>query len=188
MESSNVWKVADQIQVPVGPIIRTRAKKFKEASSGLIHEIWNEVNLCKHIDQGPCQPQRCINLIQILEESTNLVWSRLMKNFGNIPIVGLYKSAFSYLKKGMKIFISEREILSLVLWRTIGILPSCSKTDLSITSSILDCGVFNILRFLLRYKQRLAVISIQIWSKNGLGAVFIDNGVCQYTGEVPIKS
>ena len=96
MESSNAWKVADPIQVPVGPITRARAKKFKEALNGLIHEVWNQVNLCKPIDQGPRQPQRCINLIQILEESTNLAWSRLMK-----------------------IFISERQILSLVLWRTI---------------------------------------------------------------------
>ena len=72
MESSNAWKVADPIQVPVGPITRARAKKFKEALNGLIHEIWNQVNLCKPIDQGPRQPQRCINLIQILEESTNL--------------------------------------------------------------------------------------------------------------------
>ena len=72
MKSSNEWKVADPIQVPVGPITRARAKKFKEALNGLIHEIWNQVNLCKPIDQGPRQPQRCINLIQILEESTNL--------------------------------------------------------------------------------------------------------------------
>ena len=72
MESSNAWKVADPIQVPVGPITRARAKKFKEALNRLIHEIWNQVNLCKPIDQGPRQPQRCINLIQILEESTNL--------------------------------------------------------------------------------------------------------------------
>ena len=36
------------------------------------------------------------------------------------------------------------------------------KTDLSIKPSILDCGVFNIPRFLLRYKQRVAVTSIQI--------------------------
>ncbi|GMN72099.1 hypothetical protein TIFTF001_054681, partial [Ficus carica] len=30
MESSNAWKVADPIQVPVGPFTRARAKKFKE--------------------------------------------------------------------------------------------------------------------------------------------------------------
>ena len=66
MESSNAWKVADPIQVPVGPTTRARAKKFKEALNGLIREIWNQVNLCKPIDQGPRQPQRCINLIQIL--------------------------------------------------------------------------------------------------------------------------
>lgn len=72
MESSNAWKVADPIQVPVGPITRARAKKFKEALNGLIYEIWNQVNLCKPIGQGPRQPQRCIDLIQILEESTNL--------------------------------------------------------------------------------------------------------------------
>ncbi|GMN51977.1 hypothetical protein TIFTF001_021115 [Ficus carica] len=72
MESSKAWKVADPIQVPVGPITRARAKKFKEALNGLIHEFWNQVNLCKPIDQGPRQPQRCINLIQILEDSTNL--------------------------------------------------------------------------------------------------------------------
>ena len=39
MESSNAWKVADPIQVPVGPITRARAKKFKEALNGLIHEV-----------------------------------------------------------------------------------------------------------------------------------------------------
>ena len=50
VESSNAWKVADPIQVPVGPITRARAKKFKEALNGLIHEIWNQVNLCKPID------------------------------------------------------------------------------------------------------------------------------------------
>ncbi|GMN59386.1 hypothetical protein TIFTF001_028477 [Ficus carica] len=36
------------------------------------------------------------------------------------------------------------------------------KTDLSVKPSILDCGVFDIPRFLLRYKQRVAVISIRI--------------------------
>ena len=59
------------------------------------------------------------------------------------------------------------------------------KTDLSIKPSILDCGVFDIPRFLLRYKQRVAVISIRIWSRKGLGAFFIDNGFRQYIGEVP---
>ncbi|PPD91519.1 hypothetical protein GOBAR_DD11544 [Gossypium barbadense] len=32
----------DPLQIPVGPITRARAKRFKEAFNGLMHGLWNQ--------------------------------------------------------------------------------------------------------------------------------------------------
>ena len=45
------------MHVPVGPIIRARAKRFKEALNGLIQDTWANFELLKskmspHEDQG----------------------------------------------------------------------------------------------------------------------------------------
>ena len=40
---TNKWNV-DPIQVPVGPVTRAQAKKFKKTLNGLIQNIWIEVN------------------------------------------------------------------------------------------------------------------------------------------------
>jgi hypothetical protein len=34
----------DLIQVPIGPITRARAKKFKDILNGLIQELWAQIN------------------------------------------------------------------------------------------------------------------------------------------------
>ena len=34
----------EPIQVPIGPVTRVRAKRFKESFNGLIQGIWTEIN------------------------------------------------------------------------------------------------------------------------------------------------
>jgi hypothetical protein len=34
----------DLVQVPIGPITRSRAKKFKDVLNGLIQELWAQAN------------------------------------------------------------------------------------------------------------------------------------------------
>ncbi|GKV07012.1 hypothetical protein SLEP1_g18825 [Rubroshorea leprosula] len=62
--------VKDSIQVPVGPVTRARAKKFKEALNELIREIWTQANSWKPIEGSPCEPQNYVSLIQVLEEDS----------------------------------------------------------------------------------------------------------------------
>ncbi|RVW31750.1 hypothetical protein CK203_106672 [Vitis vinifera] len=64
--TTNKWN-KDLIQVPVGPIIRTRAKKFKETLNGLIHNIWAEVNSWKPKKDALHVPQGWISMIQAWE-------------------------------------------------------------------------------------------------------------------------
>ena len=59
----------DPIQVPIGPVTRARAKKFKELLNGLIQEAWARANSWRPIEQDPREPQRIVNLIQVLEGS-----------------------------------------------------------------------------------------------------------------------
>ena len=59
----------DLVQVPIGPVTRARAKKFKDVLNGLIQELWAQANLWKPIEHDPHGPQRMVTLIQVLEES-----------------------------------------------------------------------------------------------------------------------
>ena len=59
----------DPVQVPIGPVTRARAKKFKELLNGLIQEAWAQANSWRPIEQDPREPQRIVNLIQVLEGS-----------------------------------------------------------------------------------------------------------------------
>ena len=56
------WKAStkDPLQVPIGPITRARAKKFKEAPNGLIQGLWADSN-CKMESN---KNLRILNLIQ----------------------------------------------------------------------------------------------------------------------------
>ena len=58
----------DPNQVPIGPVMRVRANKFKDVLNGLIQEIWTQANLWRPIEHDPCVQQRCINMIQVLKE------------------------------------------------------------------------------------------------------------------------
>jgi hypothetical protein len=49
----------DLIQVPIGPVTRARAKKFKDVLNGLIQELWAQANSWRQ--------QRIVTLIQVLE-------------------------------------------------------------------------------------------------------------------------
>ncbi|KAB1203744.1 hypothetical protein CJ030_MR8G011194 [Morella rubra] len=59
----------DLVQVPIGPVTRARAKKFKDVLNGLIQELWAQANSWKPIEHDPRGPQRMVTLIQVLEES-----------------------------------------------------------------------------------------------------------------------
>jgi hypothetical protein len=57
----------DLIQVPIGPVTRARAKKFKDVLNGLIQELWAQANSWRPIDHDPQRQQRIVTLIQVLE-------------------------------------------------------------------------------------------------------------------------
>jgi hypothetical protein len=57
----------DLIQVPIGPITRARAKKFKDVLNGLIQELWAQINSLRPIGHDPQWQQRIVTMIQVLE-------------------------------------------------------------------------------------------------------------------------
>jgi hypothetical protein len=57
----------DLIQVPIGPITRAQAKKFKDVLNGLIQELWAQINSLRPIEHDPQWQQRIVTLIQVLE-------------------------------------------------------------------------------------------------------------------------
>ena len=59
----------DPLSVPIGPITRLRAKRFKEALNGLIQEVWAQANSWRPIEHGGCFHQGSMTMIRILEES-----------------------------------------------------------------------------------------------------------------------
>lgn len=54
----------DPMQVPIGPITRARAKKFKEALNGLVQELMAEKHTSEPIEGHSCELQNHVNLIQ----------------------------------------------------------------------------------------------------------------------------
>ena len=56
---------SDPIQVPIGPVTRARAKKFKEILSGLIQATWAQSNLWRPVEA--IAHNKC--MIQALEVS-----------------------------------------------------------------------------------------------------------------------
>lgn len=43
----------DLVQVPIGPVTRARAKKFKHVLNGLIQELWAQANSWRPIEHDP---------------------------------------------------------------------------------------------------------------------------------------
>jgi hypothetical protein len=60
----------DLVQVPIGPVTRARAKKFKDVLNGLIQELWAQANSWRPIEHDPRGQQRIVTLIQVLEGSS----------------------------------------------------------------------------------------------------------------------
>ena len=56
------------LHVLVGPIIRARSKKIKEALNGLIQEIWDDSKM-RHSMLGPKEDKGVINLIQVIDRA-----------------------------------------------------------------------------------------------------------------------
>ena len=54
------------MHVPVGPITRTRAKRFKEALNGLIQDSWANSELLKS-KMSPLEDQGLINVIMAID-------------------------------------------------------------------------------------------------------------------------
>uniref|UniRef100_A0A2N9FJY2 Reverse transcriptase domain-containing protein n=1 Tax=Fagus sylvatica TaxID=28930 RepID=A0A2N9FJY2_FAGSY len=59
----------DLVQVPIGPVTRARAKKFKDVLNGLIQELWAQANSWRPSEHDPHGQQRIVTLIQVLEGS-----------------------------------------------------------------------------------------------------------------------
>ena len=53
----------DLVQVPIGPVTRARAKKFKDVLNGLIQELWAQANSWRPIEHDPPRQQRIVTLI-----------------------------------------------------------------------------------------------------------------------------
>jgi hypothetical protein len=60
----------DLVQVPIGPVTRERAKKFKDVLNVLIQELWAQANSWRPIEHDPRGQQRIVTLIQVLEGSS----------------------------------------------------------------------------------------------------------------------
>ena len=61
----------DPLQVSVGPITRSRAKKIKEAMQGLVQSTWDEANKSPTIKVGLKEGEPIlIHLIQVVEDMT----------------------------------------------------------------------------------------------------------------------
>ena len=64
--TTNKWSV-DPIQVPVGPVARARAKKFKETLNAFIQHIWAEESLWRPQRNDKSVIQDWVSVIQALE-------------------------------------------------------------------------------------------------------------------------
>jgi hypothetical protein len=61
----------DPLQVPDGPITRSRAKKIKEAMQGLVQSTWDEASKSPTIKVGLKEGEPIlIHLIQVVEDMT----------------------------------------------------------------------------------------------------------------------
>jgi hypothetical protein len=54
----------DLAQVSIGPVMRARAKKFKDVLNGLIQELWAQPNLWRPIEHDPRGQQIIVTRIQ----------------------------------------------------------------------------------------------------------------------------
>jgi hypothetical protein len=59
----------DLVQVPIGPVTRARAKKFKDVFNRLIQELWAQANSWRPIEHDPHGQPRIVTWIQVLEGS-----------------------------------------------------------------------------------------------------------------------
>ena len=59
----------DLVQVPIGPVTRAQANKFKDVLNGLIQELWAQANSWRPIEHDPRGQQKIVTLIQVLEGS-----------------------------------------------------------------------------------------------------------------------
>ena len=57
--------IHNPIQVPIEPVTRARAKKFKYVLNGLIQEVWAQENSWRPMKIDPPIQRRCINIIQV---------------------------------------------------------------------------------------------------------------------------
>ena len=57
----------DLVQVPIRPVTRAQAKKFKDVLNGLIQELWAQANSWRPIEHDPRGQQKIFTLIQVLE-------------------------------------------------------------------------------------------------------------------------
>ncbi|GMN24846.1 hypothetical protein TIFTF001_040634 [Ficus carica] len=70
-KGTSTWDEAylDPFQVPIGPVTRARAKKFKDALNGQIRATWSQAIVWRPIEgiTSDDQPNKCV--IQVLEEA-----------------------------------------------------------------------------------------------------------------------
>ena len=59
----------DLVQVPIGPVTRARAKKFKDVLNRHIQELWAQANSWRPIEHDPRGQQKIVTLIKVLEGS-----------------------------------------------------------------------------------------------------------------------
>jgi hypothetical protein len=66
LDGNQQASLEDPLHILVGPIIRARSKMIKEATSGLIQDIWAGSKM-EHSNLGPKEDEEVINLVQAID-------------------------------------------------------------------------------------------------------------------------
>jgi len=66
-DENEAMSTMEPIQVPTGPVTRSRAKAFKDALNGLVQEVWAQECSLRPIGANQQVPQSWISLIQAQE-------------------------------------------------------------------------------------------------------------------------
>uniref|UniRef100_A0A2N9IM79 RNA-directed DNA polymerase n=1 Tax=Fagus sylvatica TaxID=28930 RepID=A0A2N9IM79_FAGSY len=108
----------DLVQVPIGPVTRARAKKFKDVLNGLIQELWAQANSWRPIGHDPPGQQRIITLIQVLEGSGQglINWLETFLFQELLELIGISRGVHLDLSNGNSItvcgvFLIPRQVL-----------------------------------------------------------------------------
>ena len=71
----------DLVQVPIEPVTRARAKKFKDVLNGLIQELWAQANSWRPSEHDPRGQQRIVEIFVFTPTKLAQNWSELVHGY-----------------------------------------------------------------------------------------------------------